>query len=285
MAPNIIDTHVHIWDLNRVEYSWLKDDTSILNQTYLLDDLTPQAHAAGIKAGVLVQAANNLQDTELMLETARDNEWIKGVVGWLPLIDPEKVATLLQDNFAKEPYIKGFRHLIHNEPNPDWLLQATVIESLSLLASHGYTFDLVGIHTDHIQTAIKVAERVPQLRMVFDHLNQPPIASKQKYGEWGEWMKLAAGHTNFYAKISGLGTASGNFDGWHSDDLKPYIDFVLEQFGTDRCFCGGDWPVSLLAGDYNQIWDAYKKILSDLLSESEQNKILSTNAAHFYQIQ
>ena len=281
---NIVDTHVHVWDLQRAEYPWLQNDTSILNQTWKIEQLEKARQEAGITAGVMVQASGNLEDTELMLETAYRTGWIKGVVGWLPLLDTNTTQRLLEERFLKEQYFKGVRHQVHDEKDNKWLLQPAVIESLKILASHNLPYDVVAVLPAHIETALEVANRVPGLRMVFDHLSQPPIASKEKFGRWGELMKEAAKHPKFYAKISGLGTASGNFTNRTANDIKPYMEFALDQFGNDRCFCGGDWPVSMLAGSYTNIWNIYKEILQQLVSKEQEEKILSENAQLFYNI-
>jgi L-fuconolactonase len=97
-------------------------------------------------------------------------------------------------------------------------------------------------------------------------------------------MKTAAQHKNFYAKISGLGTASGNFKDRNADDIKPYIEFALEHFGIDRCFCGGDWPVSLLADSYSKTWKTYQDILNDLLQDDERENVFYSNAKAFYSL-
>jgi L-fuconolactonase len=282
MLQPIIDTHVHIWDLERSNYPWLKGDTSVLNRSYTLEELEAERKQTNVTAGILVQAAGNNEDTELILEAAKETNWIKGIVGWLPLMNPAVTRQLLEEKYHKEKYFKGVRHQVHDEKDPQWLLQPAVIESLQILAAHDIPYDIVGVLPMHIETAIKVAEQVPELRMVFDHLNQPPIANKEKFGQWGELMEAAAQHTKFYAKISGLGTASGNFSGWTNNDLHPYIAFALNHFGIERCFCGGDWPVSLLAGSYSKIWHSYDQILSGLLNEDEKRKVLYTNAVNFY---
>ncbi|UYQ95560.1 amidohydrolase family protein [Chitinophaga horti] len=277
----LIDTHVHVWNLSRAEYPWLQGDTSILNRSWQIEELDPAD--AGVTAGVLVQAAGNLEDTALMLETARNTPWIKGVVAWLPLTDTRRTADLLQGAFLSEPCFKGVRHQIHDEPDAQWLLQPTVLESLQLLADHDIPYDLVGILPAHIETALKVAEQVPALRMVFDHLNQPPIATRERFGKWGELMKEASAHPNFYAKISGLGTASGSFAGRTAADIQPYVDFAIEHFGVARCFCGGDWPVSMLANGYAQTWSMIRQALSGL-STPEQEQVLGSNAVRFYNL-
>lgn len=278
----IADTHIHIWDFNRADYAWLKDNTTILNRTYSIEELETERREMGISSGILVQAANTFEDTDWMLHVAENTDWIAGIVGWLPLTDPDAVLKALQRKYGKEKYFKGVRHLIHDETDPKWLLQPAVIDSLQILAEHEIPYDVVGVLPAHIKTAIEVAEKVPGLRMVFDHLNQPPIATKEKFGVWGELMKEAAKHKNLYAKISGLGTASGNFENWKADDIKPYIEFIIDQFGTDRCFLGGDWPVSLLAGTYIKTWTAYKDIVNELANENDRDKIFYTNAKNFY---
>lgn len=278
----IIDTHVHVWDLDKAEYPWLAGDNSLLNQTWEIEQLEEERKKAGVTGGVLVQASSNLEDTENMMQVAEKTEWIKGVVGWLPLQQPATVQNLLEKKYLGHPWFKGVRHQIHDEPEPKWLLQADVVDSLTILAENDIPFDIVAVLPEHIENAITVSKLVPGLRMVFDHLSQPPISSKEKFGRWGELMKEAARQKNLYAKISGLGTASKNFDCWNEDDLLPYIEFVLKQFGTDKCFCGGDWPVALLAGTYSQIWNAYKNILDRLLNKEEKEKVFWKNAVRFY---
>ncbi len=279
----MIDTHVHVWDFEKASYSWLDGDTSILNRTYHFEELETAQKEAGVTASVLVQAANNLEDTNWMLEVAEQNDSVVGVVGWLPLMQPEETERLLQQNYLPNPYFKGIRHLIHNEANPQWLLQPAVIESLQILASHSLAYDVVGVLPQHIETALAVAEKVPSLRMVFDHLNQPPIAAGERFGRWGDLMKEAATHPQLFAKISGLGTTAKKA-GWWAGDIKPYVAFVLEQFGEDRCFCGGDWPVSLLAGSYSHTWAAYKEAIGSLLTLEQQRKVYAWNAEAFYQL-
>jgi len=283
MPLELIDTHVHIWDLNKVAYPWLQNDVSILNQTYQIAQLEGERLTAGVTAGVLVQAAGNEEDTNAMLDTAEKTEWIKAVVGWLPLMDPIATQKIWYEKYASNPYFKGVRHQIHDEPSSDWLLQSEVIESLQMLAAIKLPYEIVGIKPQHITTALKVANQIPDLTMVFDHLNQPPIKEKERFGKWGELMKEAAKHDRFYAKISGLGTTAGN-PLYTKEDLLPYLDFVFSHFGVDRCFCGGDWPVSLLAGSYQNTWKIYQEAIATLLNEQDATKVLATNAKIFYQL-
>ncbi|MEP7109276.1 MAG: amidohydrolase family protein [Ferruginibacter sp.] len=285
MEHKIIDTHVHIWDLKNIRYPWLDGDTTILNRSYAIDELEPARKEAGITNGVFVQAEDSFADADYMLEMCETTPWMIGAVCWLPLLDPEATEKLLSEKYIKNKYFKGVRHLIHFNANPKWMLQEKVLESLSILVKYNLPYDVVGILTEHVETALKVAEKVPELRMVFDHLNQPPISTSERFGRWGELMQEAAMHKNFYAKISGLGTVTRKKEGeWGEDDLKPYVEFTLQHFGEDRCFCGGDWPVSLLAGGYPATWQTYISLLEKLLNPVGQEKVFYNNAKLFYNL-
>lgn len=285
MPVPVIDTHIHIWDLKKARYDWMEGDKTLLNRSYEIDELAPVRQRAGIAGGVLVQAANNQEDTALMLAAAANTDWIKGVVGWLPLTDPAATEQMLRESYLKNNYFKGCRHLIHNEADPHWLLQEPVLESLEILAGYKYGYDVVGVNDQHLLAAIGVAEKIPGLKIVLDHLNQPPIASRQSFGNWEALMKEAASHANVCIKISGLGTTTGRGENWTAADIQPYVAYAVETFGTERCFCGGDWPVSLLAGAYEHTWRIYREVLEAALPEAELHKVFWQNAQAFYQLE
>jgi L-fuconolactonase len=231
----------------------------------------------------MVQASNNIEDTAFMFECAEQYPWIIGVVGWVDLLNPETAKKQLEAHL-KNKYFKGIRHLIHDEPDHNWLLQPAVIKSLGILADHGVPFDIVGVKIEHIKAAIQVAKQIPHLKMVFDHLNHPPIATSVQFGAWGEAITEAAAMPNFYAKISGLGTCCADFNDWSDNTIEPYVAYVLEHFGIDKLMIGGDWPVSLLAGDYVGTHLKYQTVIEKLVAPEHQEKIYSTNATSFYKL-
>jgi L-fuconolactonase len=279
MSQLIIDTHQHLWNLDRVAYPWLTPDFGPICRTFEPPELEPQLGPAGITATVLVQSANSYADTEYMFEQTAIYPWISGVVGWVPLLLPD-VAGRAIERFKKHPLFRGVRHLIHNEADPKWLLQERVIAGLKLLADNGLTFDVVATLPEHMACIPVISEKVPHLKMVIDHLGQPPVPSRG-LGRWGNDLKIAAGNPNVYGKISGLGTASGNWESWSAGDVRPYVEYAIETFGPDRCMCGGDWPVSVLAGGYVKAWTAYRSILAGYPADV-QAKILSGTAIEFY---
>jgi len=279
----VIDTHLHSWDVQKVHYSWLDGDTSILAQNYYPSGIEDQLQVANVSAAIMVQAANNLEDTAFMFDCAEQYPWIIGVVGWVDLLNTETAKQQLEAHLQNK-YFKGIRHLIHDEPDYNWLLQPDVIESLRILASYGLPFDVVGVKIEHIRAAIEVAKQIPNLKLIFDHLNHPPIATSEQFGAWGDAIAEAACMPNFYAKISGLGTCCADFNNWSASTIESYIAFVVQHFGTDKLMIGGDWPVSLLAGDYVGTHIKYQTVIESLVSEADREKIYSGNAIKFYNL-
>lgn len=283
MAMRIkIDTHIHSWNIEKVEYEWLKGNTSILNRSYSLDEFNPQREDIEVSYGVMVQAANNFEDTFFMLEECEKRNWLLGTVGWLPMLEPEKWDENLQK--ISTPYLKGIRHLIHDEPNPNWLLQRPVVESFAKLVKANLSFDVVAVLPEHLDCVLKLSEKMPDIRWCIDHLGHPPTKKKERFGQWGESMKALASNPNVFVKISGLGMTVSDLNYWEYPEIQPYVEFCLENFGIERAMLGGDWPVSNLCGGYAKSWNAYEEILSKVLSDKELELIQSKNAIQFYKL-
>ena len=282
MTIPIIDCHQHLWDLSKVEYAWLVPAYGPLYRTYLPTELEPQIKEAGVSATIMVQSANSYADTVYMLDQADVTPWMIGVVGWTDLLDPADTAKAIE-RFSKNRYFRGVRHLIHEEPDPHWLLQPAVWESLQLLAAAGYTFDVVATKHEHLECLPTVSEHVPNLRMVIDHMAQPPFQAGE-LGQWGEDMLAMAANPNIYVKISGLGTASGDWEGWTADSIRTIVHWTIDLFGAERCMLGGDWPVSVLAGGYVKAFTIYKQILAER-SPAEQEQISYKTAQAFYGVE
>ena len=274
----IVDAHQHFWNLEQHSYPWLTPDAGSIYRTFEPPELEPQLREAGVQATVLVQAMDSYEDTDAMLARADRYAWIAGVVGWVPLTRPAEAEQALE-RYAKHPKFKGMRHLIHEEADPDWLLQDTVAESLGLLSARGLTFDVVSVLPEHLRHVPTLCEKVPGLRMVIDHLSKPPIKEKA-WQPWADLLAGAAASPNVYAKVSGLNTAA-DWDSWTAEDLQPYIDHAVATFGPDRLMFGSDWPVATLADDYQRVLSETKRALRELAPE-EIEAILSGTAVEFY---
>ena len=274
-----VDSHQHFWNLSEVEYSWLVPAYGPIYATFGPGDLAPQLKQAGIDRTVLVQSANSYEDTASMLVHSDVHDWIGAVIGWVNLLDPAETEKRIS-MYKRHPKFRGIRHLIHEEKDPDWVIQPVVIESLKILAAHGMIFEVVAVFPNHLKHVPTLASRIPNLTMVIDHLAKPPIAAKQM-APWSDQLKAAASFPNVHAKVSGLNTAASA--NWNADELKPYIDFAIECFGAGRLMFGGDWPVAILAGDYAQVWRETQAALAGR-PQSEIDAILGNTAQRVYKI-
>ena len=126
----LVDSHHHFWNLEREAQPWLTEEHAVIRRTFEPEDLEPLLERVGVERTVLVQAACSDFDTDSMFEQASGHPWIGGVIAWLDLLSPERARQRL-DELESEPKLRGFRHLIHNEPDAHWILQATVLTSLA----------------------------------------------------------------------------------------------------------------------------------------------------------
>ena len=261
----VVDAHQHFWDPARVSYPWLAAFYPELDRSYGFADLRPHLEARDVDATVLVQSADALADDELMFEIAGAHPEIAGIVAWVPVDEPARVAALL-DGFSDSQRVVGVRTLIHDQPDPDWVLQPSVAEGLGVVASRGLPFDYVAVLPRHLEHVPALCERHPDLRLVIDHLAKPPIGEDLE--GWSGLMKRAAASPNVYAKVSGLYPAAGDRMPWSLDDLRPAFELALELFGPSRLMFGSDWPICEVAGGYETVVGAMFTLFDELDEEA-----------------
>jgi L-fucono-1,5-lactonase len=273
-----VDAHQHFWDPAQVPVPWLGPEHGTIARAFTPEDLEPLREEAYVGQTVLVQSACLDADTDAMLAHARRYAWIGAVVVWLPLESREATATLLA-HLAAEPKVRGVRHLIHDEPDPHWILQQNVLESLELVEQRGLVLELSAVFPRHLADVPELARSFPALTIVIDHLGKPPIGT-DRMGEWSRQLAAAAAEPNVAAKISGLNTATENRD-WNSTDIRPSICAALDAFGVSRLLCGSDWPMALLNGDYLRIWRETRRALEEL-SVPDQEALLTGTVNRLY---
>lgn len=198
----VIDSHQHVWDPSRAAYDWLGPEQAPIDRAMSFDDLAPELAACGVDATVLVQSADHSEDTALMRQAAAAQPRIVGIVGYAPLADAEATATVLAE-WAADPLLVGVRNLIHDLPDPDWLLRPDVDAGLGVLEEHGVPFDVVAVLPRHLELVPILSERHPRLKMVIDHLAKPPIGLDSDE-PWTTLIARAAENPLVYAKVSGL---------------------------------------------------------------------------------
>lgn len=270
-----VDSHVHFWHFDEQEYDWISDGMEVLQQDYLPKHVARTLNRNGLDTCVAVQARQMEVETHFLIELAKTNEIIKGVVGWVDLLD-EKVEERLQ-YFSQYPVIKGWRHVVQGEPD-DFLLRKDFHRGIQALKPFGYTYDIL-IYHHQLKPALEFVSLFPEQKFVIDHCAKPDIRAKS-IDSWKTYMKEMAQHPNVCCKISGLLTET-RWKQWSPADFYPYLDVVFESFGTERILYGSDWPVVLLSGIYVQ-WRSLIDKYMENIQEEEKEKVMGANAVAFY---
>jgi len=275
-----VDSHQHFWQIGRFQYHWMRPEQTVLQRDYLPATLRPLLDTAGIQQTVAVQAHGSVDETRWLLSLADQHPWIAGVVGWVNLEAPDVGQVL--DELCQNPKLKAIRAFVHDIEDPKWLLRPAVLRGLAEVERHGLAYDLL-FRPQHLPLAQPLADKLPGLRLVIDHIAKPLI--KDGVMEpWARDIAAAARIPGLYCKLSGMVTEA-NHATWRPKDLQPYISHVLEHFGEDRLMFGSDWPVCLLAASYLQVVDALDTCLEVAgVSRVGRAKIFGMNAARFYQL-
>jgi len=278
----VIDAHQHVWDLAVRDQDWISgEQMAPIRRSFTLDDLRPQARAAGVDATVLVQTVTVAAETPEMLALAAADPLVAGVVGWTDLTSPGIADELAR--LAAGPggdHLVSIRHQVQSEPDPGWLRRPDVIRSLRAVEAAGLCYDLV-VRPHQIPAASFAAAAVPGLTFVLDHAGKPPIESGDVTAPraWTAAIGAFAALPNATCKLSGLVTEAPV--GTPREAFAPVADVVLSAFGADRVMFGSDWPVCLLASDYAGV-TALARALVAGLSGAERAAVFGATAARVY---
>lgn len=274
-----IDAHQHFWDLDRFPYPWMPPAPSPLRRKFLPEDLQPILERNQFDGSIVVQATTVPEEGPWLLELASAHPMVLGVVAWVDLTDPALGKTL--DRLQTNRKFSGIRHPVHDEADNRWLLRTDVLRGLKELERRKIPYDLL-LRPQHLAAALELVGRVPDLKMVIDHIAKPLIAKQQMEG-WAEDMETISKSPNIYVKMSGMITEAESKT-WTADHLKPYVHHVWKLFGPDRCMFGSDWPVCLLAGVWKEVLAAFTQALGPT-PQAQRNKVMGETAAGFYRIQ
>jgi len=272
-----IDSHQHFWQYDATRHSWIDDSMAIIRKDFLPANLLPVLQQSNVAGCVAVQADETEAETDFLLSLANEIACIKGVVGWVELTAknvPERLAYYKQ--FSS---IKGFRYILQGL-DPSFMLQQNFIDGIAALQEFSFTYDLL-IFPKHLPAALQLVKKFPQQKFVIDHIAKPYIKAGL-IDDWERDIKAIAQHDNVWCKISGMATEADH-QLWQPIHLMPYIDTVVQAFGTKRIMYGSDWPVCLIAGSYQKIIQVVENYFADF-STTEQTDIFSNNATTFYQL-
>ncbi|MGF6757836.1 amidohydrolase family protein [Paraburkholderia sp. GAS42] len=274
-----IDAHQHYWNPDRGDYGWLTPELTSLYRTFGPADLAPLRAATRVDATVVVQAAQTVDETRYLLDIARNEPSVAGVVGWVPLLDDDAPALIAE--LARDPKFKGVRPMLQDLPDDNWIANPALKPAIEALIAHDLAFDalIFARHVDALETFIT---RFPQLRIVIDHGAKPPIRDGASgWQPWADGIERLARLPHVHCKLSGLATEAA--PGWNEATLRPYVDHLLAHFGPSRLMWGSDWPVLNLNGDYER-WHAAANTLLASLSETQCAAVLGGNASAFYRL-
>ncbi len=272
-----LDAHQHFWHFTAAEYDWIDESMRMLRQDFLPDQLAPLLAKHRLDGTILVEARSSTRESAYCLELAAQHPFIKGVVGWLPILDPHAPAEI--DRLAAQPLIKGLRQVVQGRP-AGFMEGATFNANLRAVAARGLNFDLC-LTATQLPEAIRLVDRHPQLTFVLDHIAKPVVQGPPP-AEWRRDILALAKRDRVSCKFSGVVTEVPGRE-WTPELVRPYFDVVLDAFGPRRLMFGSDWPVCLLASEYSR-WFEFVESCAAPLSPPERQRLLGDTCAEVYRL-
>ena len=255
-------------------------DNPILNRKYEVKDLSQVSESIDLHKTILVQAAATNAETEYMLNIAENSDLVCGVVGWVNFEDKNQLDQL--KIFAKHPKFLGVRPMIQDIPDENWVLNKNFDIFFKNIIDLDLSFDALGFPI-HLENFYIIASRYPSLRFVIDHLMKPKICNnnQEEFIHWQKGINKLSKLENVYCKFSGMVTEA--CEKWTEQDLKPYVDEILNLFTDKKIMWGSDWPVCNLRTNYLGWYNSATNLTKEL-SLAERQNIFYNNAKRFYKL-
>ncbi len=272
-----LDSHHHFWSYSAEEYSWIDATKPQLKRDFLPSDLKQLMLESKIDRVVSVQARQTIAETEWLLDLADQNDFIAGVVGWVPLASESIRAALEQ--FASHPKLVAVRHVVQDEPDDAFILGSDFNRGVAMLSEFDRVYDIL-IYAKHLKPTIEFVDRHPSQRFVLDHIAKPTIEASQFDVSWERDLRELAKRSHVACKFSGVATEVRS-SVWDIETIRPYWDVAVNAFGPQRLLYGSDWPVCLLKAKYPQ-WVQICEQLASELSPEEQSWFWNKSARHWY---
>ena len=272
-----IDSHQHFWKYNPIRDGWITHDMKVIQRDFFPEDLSPILQENQINGCVSVQADQSEEETLFLLTLAGQNDFIKGVVGWIDF-KSKKIKERLSF-YSAFPKLKGFRHVVQGEKD-GFLMDKDFLVGISALSDFNFTYDIL-VYSRQLEEVVQFVRKFPDQKFVIDHIAKPSIKAKET-NEWRKNMLMISAFENVSCKLSGMVTEA-DWKNWKLEDFMPYLDHMMTVFGSSRLIYGSDWPVCLLAASYAQQLGIVESYISRL-SISEKESIMGGNAVRFYNL-
>lgn len=275
-----IDSHHHFWRYSAAEYGWIGEDMLSLKRDYGPAELKPLLAEAGIDGVVSVQARTSLAENDALLGHALNHDWIKGVVGWVDLTQPDAVDTLRIYAGAKK--FVGVREVLQSMDDDAYCLRDDFNRGIARLRDFGLVYDLLIFHR-HLDNAVRLVDRHPTQVFVLDHVAKPSIQGAEPDPVWAANLRALGRREHVFCKLSGMVTEVAAGVEWTPAMLRPYFEVALEAFGPRRLMFGSDWPVCRLKSEYGRWKQTVDEFVAPL-SDGERAAIMGGNAIRAYSL-
>ena len=283
----IVDTHCHLWDLEVARRTWITPDLNQLFNSFRPADISRASAEVGVGKFVVIEAGTTPEENASIAKMAAESDAIAGFAPWVDLESPQLCDEL--DRWQRDPKFCGVRMRFEGDPDPDILARPSIVDGLRKVAGRGIIFEFL-VRTQHLAHVLEVCARIPELKAIIEHMAKPDMVEGTERAEWEKQMRALARNTNLAAKLSLSPRAElmdqllANPDqGWPVEAVRPYVQFLLEEFGTSRLMWGSDWPIALLTTDYAGIYGAMSEAIGPIGSEDEL-KLFHSNAVQFYEL-
>ncbi|MEP7271738.1 MAG: amidohydrolase family protein [Acidobacteriota bacterium] len=278
----ILDTHQHLWDLDRLSYSWCRR-TQVLNRSFTTTDYLIASSDTGVTGSIFVEAdvdePDVLAETRFALALAESDTVLSPpMLGVVAAIRPESSEFRpYLESIASHPRLKGVRRILHTEPD-ELSTGAQFRDNVALLEDYGLSFDLC-VLARQLPLAIELVDWCPRVAFILDHVGNPPIR-EGNLENWRADLRQLSLRPNVSCKLSGLVTQADHQQ-WTAGDLRPVIEHAIECFGWDRVLFGSDWPVCTRASTLRRWVEALMELTMHC-GEENQRKLFRANAARIY---
>jgi L-fuconolactonase len=273
-----IDAHHHFWHYQPEEYGWIDDSMQSLKRNFLPEDLQILLAQHDFDGSVVVQARQTTEETEWLLQLADRYDFIKGVIGWVDLCSADLEPLL--EKYSVYPKFAGVRHVVQDEPDENFMLRKDFQRGIGTLATYGLVYELL-IYAGQLPRAIQLIRNFPDQVFVLDHMAKPHIG-KQEIQPWKQHIEELAAFQNVACKISGMVTEA-DWHNWKADNFRPYMEAVVDAFGSNRIMVGSDWPVCTLSGRYGEVMGLVTDYICQF-SDHEREMMMGANAVRIFSL-
>ncbi len=285
-ALGIIDTHCHLWKIELASQAGLTKEFEPLFRTFGPTDLLQAAQTVGVQQFVLIEAGKTAEENRVLEQMAASTAEITAMAPYVELESPALETEL--DAWQQNPKFRGVRMRFEGHPDPDILARPSIVAGLGQVARRKLRFEFL-VRTGHLKDILRLYERFPDLKGVIEHMAKPDMNDGTEKAEWQETMKALAENTSLFCKLSlspraeqiGEILADPANKRWSAEVINPYVQFLLEHFGTGRLMWGSDWPVALVNSNYTDIYQIMRQAIG-LVGPADEQRLYRTTAMRFY---